>query len=112
MLLEQRDVPAFILLLLHGCVLQAQQRAANTTELGNEGLLAIYEEVFTLKILAEWKRVRLAGGNGDAVVNTRGAGKQGRLASPSQSVCARDVVVLPLNAWKCCLVLGLVLGSM
>jgi len=69
-------------------------------------------EVFTLKILAEWKRVRLAGGNGDAVVNTRGAGKQGRLASPSQSVCASDVVVLPLNAWKCCLVLGLVLGSM
>ena len=46
MLLEQRDVPAFILLLLHGCVLQ---RAANTTELGNEGLLAIYEGGFHFK---------------------------------------------------------------
>lgn len=68
---------------------------------------------FHLKILAEWKRVRLAGGKRDAVVNTRGAGKQGRLASPSQSVCARDVVVvLPLNARKCCLVLGLALGSL
>lgn len=49
MLLEQRDMPAFILLLLHGCVLQAQQRAANTTELGNEGLLAIYEGGFHFK---------------------------------------------------------------